>query len=155
MICIKTLEIKSEHSVWGEPSATSLEVSIYPQCRLQFEERKVHFHRVCSKQCRVVLDLTKGIKFYLKRSMLHVLALGIIKAKLLPFKPFKSMGNQGKRSLHVRILLQIKCTEHLNLRLFQWMALGLAWNGELKSRKKRETLKMVGVFYWQNQLNDV
>ena len=51
--------------------------------------------------------------------MLHVLALGIIKAKLLPFKPFKSMGNLGKSGLHVRILLQIKCTEHLNLRLFQ------------------------------------
>ena len=32
-----------------------------------------------------------------------VLALGIIKVKLLLFKVFKSMGNQGKRALYVRI----------------------------------------------------
>ena len=83
------------------------------------------------------------------------MALGIIKVKLLPFKAFKRVGNHGKRALHVRILLQIKCTEHLNLRLFQWMALGLARSGELMRRQKRETVKMVGVFYWQYQLNDV
>ena len=77
------------------------------------------------------------------------------KGEMLSFKAFQSMGNRGKRALHVRILLQIKCTENLNLRLFQWMALGLAWSGELMRRQKRETVKMVGVFYWQNQLNDV
>ena len=37
------------------------------------------------------------------------------KGEMLPFKAFQSMGNRGKRALHVRILLQIKCTEHLNL----------------------------------------
>ena len=31
------------------------------------------------------------------------LALGIIEVKLVPFKVFKSMGNHGKRALHVRI----------------------------------------------------
>ena len=38
------------------------------------------------------------------------MALGIIKVKLLPFKAFKRVGNHGKRVLHARILLQIKCT---------------------------------------------
>ena len=86
----------------------------------------MYFHRVCSKQCRLVLELTKEIKFYLKRSMLHVLALGIIKAKLLPFKAFKGMGNQGKRALHVRILLQIKCTGTFELMFVPMKALALA-----------------------------
>ena len=37
------------------------------------------------------------------------------KGEMLPFKAVQSMGNRGKRALHVRILLQIKCAEHLNL----------------------------------------
>ena len=37
------------------------------------------------------------------------------KGEMLPFKAFQSIGNRGKRALHVRILLQIKCAEHLNL----------------------------------------
>ena len=42
------------------------------------------------------------------------------KGEMLPFKAFKSMGNRGKGALHVRILLHIKCTEHLKLiHLFQ------------------------------------
>ena len=39
---------------------------------LQYLETKVNFYIVCSKECCVVLDLTKVVKFYLKRSMLHV-----------------------------------------------------------------------------------
>ena len=43
-----------------------LEASIQPQ---------INFNLVCSQECRVVLDLTKGISFYVKRSMLHVALL--------------------------------------------------------------------------------
>ena len=75
----------------------------------------MHFHRVCSKQCRVILDLTKVIKFYLKRSMLPCFGFRNHKGEMLPFKAVQSMGNRGKRALHVRILLQIKWAEHLNL----------------------------------------
>ena len=52
---------------------------------------KGKFYIDCSKECRgraVVLDLTKVIKFDLKRSMLHVLALGLImKVKCFPSSP--------------------------------------------------------------------
>ena len=53
----------------------------------------------------MVLDLTKVIKFYLKTSMLHVFDLWNHEGEMLPLKPFKSMGNDGKRALHVRIFL--------------------------------------------------
>ena len=80
----------------------------------------MHFRRVCSKQCRVILDLTKGIKFYLRRSMLPCFGFRNHKGGMLPFKAFQGMGNRRKRALHVRILLQIKFAEHLNLiHLFQ------------------------------------
>ena len=69
--------------------------------------------------------------------MLPYFGFGNHKGEMLPFKAFRSMGNRGKRALHMRILLQIKCAEHLNLiHLFQWMALGLAWSGELMRRQK-------------------
>ena len=55
-------------------------------------------------------DERDQVLFKKKYICYHVLALGIIKVKLLPFKAFKRVGNHGKRALHVRILLQIKCT---------------------------------------------
>ena len=35
--------------------------------------------------------------------MLHVFDLWNHEGEMLPLKPFKSMGNDGKRALHVRI----------------------------------------------------
>ena len=49
------------------------------------------------------LDLTKGIKFYLK-SMLPYFGSWNHKGEMLPFKAFQSMGNQGKRALYMRIV---------------------------------------------------
>ena len=109
----------------------------------------MHFHRVCSKQCRVILDLTKGIKFYLNRSMLPCFGFRNRKGEMLPFKAFQSMGNRGKRALHVRILLQIKCAEHLNLTHYfvpvNGARFSLKWRAHAST--KGETLKMVRVFY--------
>ena len=50
----------------------------------------------------MVLDLTERIKLYLRRSMLPCFGSWNHKGEMLPFKAFQSMGNQGKRALHVR-----------------------------------------------------
>ena len=60
--------------------------------------------------CGLRFDERDQVLFKKKYICYHVLALGIIKVKLLPFKAFKRVGNHGKRALHARILLQIKCT---------------------------------------------
>ena len=61
------------------------------------------------------LDLAKGIKFYLKRSMLLCFGPGNHKGEMLPFKAFQTMGNQGKRALNVRtFFLQIQYRLYFN-----------------------------------------
>ena len=71
---------------------------------MEFKETKVNCSLVCSNQCRMVLDLTTGVKFYLKRSMLPCFGSWNHNGEILPFKAFKSIGNHGKRALYVRIL---------------------------------------------------
>ena len=70
---------------------------------MQFKETKVNLNLVCSKQCGMVLDLTKRVKFYLKRSMLPCFGSWNHKGEMLPFMALKSMGNE-KRVLYMKIL---------------------------------------------------
>ena len=52
------------------------------------------------------------------------MALGIIKVKLLLFKVFKSMGNQGKRALYVRTFF---CKFDTSYTLMKWIIYSLNW----------------------------
>ena len=79
------------------------------------------------------------------------------KGEIAPLQGLQEGGKSRKKSFirENSLICKLNVPEHLNLRLFQWMAVGLAWSGKLMRRQKKKTLKMVGVFYWQYQLNDV
>ena len=86
----------------------------------------------------MVLDWRKGSSFIYKEVRCPVLALGIIKVKLLLFKVFKSMGNQGKRPLYVRIFFANSIPV-----ILYWHESYIAWIGVTVCKTSADTQKAV------------